>query len=103
MPSIPSRAPLEVDKLVAVTNVDAIIKGLLDTSKNQDDFEGTLATMNEQGWVELDKRIRAMDKAPKKPRLTRGLGIHLGTPSSFASEKGQGPKLFDFDDLLCMT
>ncbi|KAG8889251.1 hypothetical protein FRB98_005263 [Tulasnella sp. 332] len=58
-----------VDNMMSMKNVGTSIRGLVDALKNDDDFKGALATMDEPGWAELDKRVQAMQKASKRPAL----------------------------------
>ncbi|KAG8873608.1 hypothetical protein FRB97_006623 [Tulasnella sp. 331] len=48
---------------ISMKDVNTSIKGLVSTLKNDDDFMGLLATTNEQGWAELNKKVQAMRAA----------------------------------------
>ncbi|KAG8990646.1 hypothetical protein FRB94_013227 [Tulasnella sp. JGI-2019a] len=54
---------------MSMNNVGVAIKGLVAALKNEGDFAGALAKLDEKGFAELDKRIQAIQKASKKSRL----------------------------------
>ncbi|KAG8994800.1 hypothetical protein FRB94_009657 [Tulasnella sp. JGI-2019a] len=56
-----------IDNMMSMNNVGVAIKGVLAALKDDSDFTGAVATFDEQGFAELDKRIQAMQKALKKP------------------------------------
>ncbi|KAG9031260.1 hypothetical protein FRB95_002900 [Tulasnella sp. JGI-2019a] len=58
-----------IDNLMSMNNVGVAIKGLVAALKNEGDFAGALAKLDEKGFAELDKRIQAIQKASKKSRL----------------------------------
>ncbi|KAG8889240.1 hypothetical protein FRB98_005252 [Tulasnella sp. 332] len=58
-----------IDNMMSMKNVGFGIKGLVDALKTGRDFRGALASMNEQGYEDLDKKIRAIETVAKHPRL----------------------------------
>jgi len=55
-----------IDNLSSMKNVGEGIKGVVAALKNEGDFTGALASLNDQGFVDLDKRIQALQKASKR-------------------------------------
>ncbi|KAG8853818.1 hypothetical protein FRB96_007958 [Tulasnella sp. 330] len=55
-----------IDNMMSMKNVGDGIKGLVAALKNDSDFSGTLATLDEKGFADLDKKIIAMQKSSKK-------------------------------------
>ncbi|KAG8990649.1 hypothetical protein FRB94_013230 [Tulasnella sp. JGI-2019a] len=58
-----------IDNLMSMNNAGVAIKGLIDALKDEGDFTGTLATLDEKGFAELDKRIQAIQNVSKKSKL----------------------------------
>ncbi|KAG8990650.1 hypothetical protein FRB94_013231 [Tulasnella sp. JGI-2019a] len=57
------------DNLMSMNNVGVAIKGVVAALKNEGDFAGALAKLDEKGFAELDKRIQAIQRASKKSKL----------------------------------
>jgi len=55
-----------IDNLMSMKNVGDGIRGLAAALKNDSDFSGTLASLDEKGFADLDKKIIAMQKSSKK-------------------------------------
>ncbi|KAG9027302.1 hypothetical protein FRB95_007932 [Tulasnella sp. JGI-2019a] len=58
-----------IANMMSMTNVGVAIKGLVAALKDEGDFTGALVTLNEKGFVELDKQTQAMQKVSQQPKL----------------------------------
>jgi len=55
-----------IDNMMSMKNVGEGIRGLVSALKTDSGFSGALATLNDQGFAELDQRIQAMQKSSKR-------------------------------------